>query len=147
MGRPALRRTRVTSSESCREGTWPRAAGDRSRRCSTADPECATTCCSLYSIRYSECDTQLRFWEEKKAGYFRRAQRIWHGASAPSPRLPSGRLRPSSTGYGEGRGEGAFPQAQTRGDAPSPRTSGQKTARSTSSPPRGGGGGAAQAGE
>jgi hypothetical protein len=43
-----------------------------------------------------------------------------HGASAPSPRLPSGRLRPSSTGYGEGRGEGAFPQAQTRGDAPSP---------------------------
>src|SRR5215831_5703952 len=57
---------------------------------------------------------------------------MWHGASAPSPRLPSGRLRPSEpaigpaeggtrwTGYGEGRGEGAFPQAQTRGDAPSP---------------------------
>src|SRR6266852_4527730 len=46
--------------------------------------------------------------------------------SAPSPRLPSGRLRPSEpvigpargrtrwTGYGEGRGEGACPQAQTR---------------------------------
>jgi hypothetical protein len=34
-----------------------------------------------------------------------------HGASASSPRLPSGRLRPSSTGYGEGRGEGALPQA------------------------------------
>jgi len=39
---------------------------------------------------------------------------------SPSPRLPSGRLRPSSTGYGEGRGEGALPQAQTRGNAPSP---------------------------
>src|SRR5215467_4126556 len=46
---------------------------------------------------------------------------MWQGASAPSPRLPSGRLRPSSTGYGEGRGEGASPQAQTRGEAPSPR--------------------------
>jgi 4-diphosphocytidyl-2-C-methyl-D-erythritol kinase len=46
--------------------------------------------------------------------------RTWHGVTAPSPRLPSGRLRPSSTGYGEGRGEGAFPQAQTRGEAPSP---------------------------
>ncbi|HWN49451.1 MAG TPA: error-prone DNA polymerase [Xanthobacteraceae bacterium] len=46
--------------------------------------------------------------------------RIWHGASSPSPRLPSGRLRPSATGYGEGRGEGAFPPAQTRGEAPSP---------------------------
>jgi long-chain acyl-CoA synthetase len=44
---------------------------------------------------------------------------VW-GPSSPSPRLPSGRLRPSSTGYGEGRGEGAFPQAQTRGEAPSP---------------------------
>jgi long-chain acyl-CoA synthetase len=42
------------------------------------------------------------------------------GPSSPSPRLPSGRLRPSLTGYGEGRGEGAFPQAQTRGEAPSP---------------------------
>src|SRR5262249_52918386 len=37
------------------------------------------------------------------------AHRIWHDASAPSPRL-----------WGEGRGEGAFPQAQTHGDAPSP---------------------------
>src|SRR5216684_3029657 len=57
--------------------------------------------------------------------------RIWRGASSPSPRLPSGRLRPSElaigpaeggtrwTGYGEGRGEGASPQAQTRGEAPS----------------------------
>jgi NADH-ubiquinone oxidoreductase-F iron-sulfur binding region len=35
------------------------------------------------------------------------------GSTSPSPRLSSGRLRPSSTGYGEGRGEGAFPQAQT----------------------------------
>ncbi|HMA71835.1 MAG TPA: ATP-binding protein [Xanthobacteraceae bacterium] len=45
---------------------------------------------------------------------------VSHGASSPSPRLPSGRLRPSSTGYGEGRGEGASPQAQPRGEAPSP---------------------------
>jgi acyl-CoA synthetase (NDP forming) len=35
--------------------------------------------------------------------------RMWRGASAPSPRL-----------RGEGRGEGAAPQAQTRGEAPSP---------------------------
>jgi ribonucleoside-diphosphate reductase alpha chain len=54
------------------------------------------------------------------------------GASSPSPRWPSGRLRPSEpvigpaeggtrwTGYGEGRGEEASPQAQTRGNAPSP---------------------------
>jgi UDP-N-acetylmuramoyl-tripeptide--D-alanyl-D-alanine ligase len=41
-------------------------------------------------------------------------------AAAPSPRLPSGRPRPSSTGYGEGRGEGPPQQAQTRGEAPSP---------------------------
>src|SRR5258708_16838029 len=65
--------------------------------------------------------------------------------SAPSPRLPSGRLRPSEpvigpaeggtrwTVYGEGRGEGASPQradslmmtapcreAPTRGEAPPP---------------------------
>jgi dihydroorotate dehydrogenase len=55
--------------------------------------------------------------------------------AAPSPRLPSGRSRPSSTGYGEGRGEGPLPQAQTRGEAPltlarfarstSPRTRGE----------------------
>jgi len=41
-------------------------------------------------------------------------------SASPSPRLPSGRLRPSTTGYGEGRGEGAFPQARTRGEPPSP---------------------------
>ncbi|HKD58137.1 MAG TPA: hydantoinase/oxoprolinase family protein, partial [Hyphomicrobiaceae bacterium] len=41
-------------------------------------------------------------------------------ASAPSPRLPSRRLRPSSTGFAEDPGEGVLPQAQTRGDAPSP---------------------------
>jgi hypothetical protein len=51
--------------------------------------------------------------------------------TAPSPRLPLGRLRESpaktgvnalmsATGYGEGRGEGTSPQAQTRGEAPSP---------------------------
>src|SRR5262249_59689432 len=39
---------------------------------------------------------------------------------SPSPRVPSGRLRPSAAGRGEGRGEGAFPHPQTRGDAPSP---------------------------
>ncbi len=46
--------------------------------------------------------------------------RTWHSTTAPSPRLPSGRLRPSSTGYGEGRGEGTSQPAQTRGEAPSP---------------------------
>jgi hypothetical protein len=32
------------------------------------------------------------------------------GPLTPSPRVPSGRLRPSSTGYGEGRDEGALPR-------------------------------------
>src|ERR1700721_14401 len=32
----------------------------------------------------------------------------------PSPRVPSGRLRPSSTGYGEGRDEGAFRRVRLR---------------------------------
>ena len=66
-----------------------------------------------------------------------RGDRLPQDASSPSPRLPSGRLRPSElaigpaeggtrwTGYGEGRGEGASPQAQTRGDAPSPGLSPQ----------------------
>jgi long-chain acyl-CoA synthetase len=56
---------------------------------------------------------------------------VWN-ASSPSPRLPSGRLRPSElvigpagggtrwTGYGEGRGEGASPQARTRGGGLTP---------------------------
>jgi 4-diphosphocytidyl-2-C-methyl-D-erythritol kinase len=44
---------------------------------------------------------------------------------SPSPCLPSVRLRPHSTGYGEGRGEGLSPQAQTHGDAPSPSLSPQ----------------------
>jgi hypothetical protein len=42
------------------------------------------------------------------------------GGPAPSSRLPSGRLRQSETGYGEGRGEGDSPQAQTRGEPTSP---------------------------
>src|SRR5260370_15664260 len=81
------------------------------------------------------------------------------GLSAPSPRLPSGRLRPSEpvigpaegrtrwTGYGEGRGEGASPQAQTRGEGhppppppppPPPAGGGRGWGRSL---PLGGGGG------
>ena len=44
----------------------------------------------------------------------RQSNRIWRGATAPSPRL-----------RGEGRGEGASPQAQTRGEAPSPDLSPQ----------------------
>jgi glycosyltransferase involved in cell wall biosynthesis len=39
--------------------------------------------------------------------------RVWQGASAPSPRLSLGRSRPPSTD------EGPLPQAQTRGEAPS----------------------------
>jgi cobaltochelatase CobN len=56
----------------------------------------------------------------------------WHGVSSPSPRLPSGRLRRSSTGYGEGRGEGALHGLPTRGEPPSP-------APLLSSPAHGGG--------
>jgi long-chain acyl-CoA synthetase len=59
---------------------------------------------------------------------------LW-SASSPSPRLPSGRLRPSEpvigpaeggtrwTGYGEGRGEGASPRARTRGEGLTPAQS------------------------
>jgi alpha-D-ribose 1-methylphosphonate 5-triphosphate synthase subunit PhnI len=63
---------------------------------------------------------------------------------SPSPRLPSGRLRPSSTGYGEGRGEGASPQAQTRGDAPSPGICAEERANSDLSPQAGRGEGCGQ---
>jgi len=69
----------------------------------------------------------LRFWNndviENTDGVLEAITEVL-GAS-PSPRLPLGRLRPSSTGYGEGRGEGASPQAQTWGDAPSPLLSPQ----------------------
>jgi crossover junction endodeoxyribonuclease RuvC len=61
----------------------------------------------------------LRAAAEETFSNGRRGHSTRHGASAPSPRLPSGRSRPSSTGYGEGRGEGPLPQAQTRGEAPS----------------------------
>jgi uncharacterized protein DUF5681 len=51
-------------------------------------------------------------------------------AASPSPRLPSGRLRPSSTGYGEGRGEGACRESGASGESPSsqpsPRKDGEK---------------------
>jgi len=74
----------------------------------------------------------LRRDRSARAGEARRMAMRWAEMAAPSPRLPSGRLRPSEsvigpakgrtrwTGYGEGRGEGAFPQSQTRGDARSP---------------------------
>jgi two-component system, NarL family, sensor histidine kinase UhpB len=44
--------------------------------------------------------------------------RVAVGGGAHYGSAPSGRLRPCSTGYGEGRGEGAFPQARTGADAP-----------------------------
>src|SRR5262249_36104642 len=53
----------------------------------------------------------------------RRAYRMWHGASSPSPRL-----------RGEGRGEGAWPQAEVEG--PRPLTL-ARFARSTSPRKRG----------
>ena len=63
----------------------------------------------------------LRFWNndviENTDGVLEAIAEVLR--ASPSPRLPSGRLRPSATGYGEGRGEGAFPQVQTRGEAPS----------------------------
>jgi ATP-dependent RNA helicase HrpB len=63
----------------------------------------------------------LRRDHSARAEEARRMARRWaEMAASPSPRLPSGRLRPSSTGYGEGRVEGDFPQAQTRGESPSP---------------------------
>src|SRR5262249_62086713 len=65
--------------------------------------------------------------------------RIRHGASSPSPRLPLGRLRPSSTGYGEGRGEGAFPNAQAVERAPPPPP--PPRPRAPPPPPPGAGGG------
>jgi ATP-dependent helicase HrpB len=76
------------------------------------------------SARAMEAQRMARRWAEMASPSL--------GAGSPSPRLPSGRLRPSEpvigptkgrtrwTGYGEGRGEGASPHAQTRGDAPSP---------------------------
>src|SRR5215831_15751314 len=51
---------------------------------------------------------------------------MWHGAPSPSPRL-----------RGEGRGEGASPQAQTRGDAPSPGMSAKDALIPTSPRKRG----------
>ena len=57
--------------------------------------------------------------EGARSSTSRPGHRTRHGASAPSPRLPSGRSRPSSTGYGEGRGEGPLPRTRTRGKAPS----------------------------
>jgi 5-oxoprolinase (ATP-hydrolysing) len=65
-------------------------------------------------IRYAGTDTALVV--PAFTSPFDEDYRDRRGASAPSPRLPSGRLRPSATGYGEGRGEGGFPQAQTRGE-------------------------------
>jgi alpha-D-ribose 1-methylphosphonate 5-triphosphate synthase subunit PhnI len=53
---------------------------------------------------------------------------------SPSPRLPSGRSRPSSTRDGEGRGEGASPQAQIRGEAPVPGICADERANSDLSP-------------
>src|SRR5258708_7262966 len=56
------------------------------------------------------------------------SDRVWRGSLSPlairtftQQPVEDGRERPSSaTGYGEGRCKGAFPQAQTRGEAPSP---------------------------
>src|SRR5713101_7036209 len=77
-------------------------------------------------------------------------------AAITSPRLPSGRLRPSSTGYGEVgicalfaqiSGEGASPQVRTCGKAPSPPTLSPQAGRGSSvaapnavAPPASGGG-------
>src|SRR5215470_15790060 len=63
--------------------------------------------------------------------------RIRYGASSPSPRLPSGRSRPSSTGYGEGRGEGASPRTQTDQRGPLTRNEREERAHSDLSPQAG----------
>jgi very-short-patch-repair endonuclease len=67
----------------------------------------------------------LRFWNndviQNTQGVLKTiASALEPDGPSPSPRLPSGRLRPSATGYGEDRGEGASPQAQTTEDTPSP---------------------------
>jgi hypothetical protein len=46
--------------------------------------------------------------------------RMARGASSPSPRLPSGRSRPSATGYGEGRGEELFHKLRLAARPPHP---------------------------
>jgi ATP-dependent DNA helicase RecG len=51
-------------------------------------------------------------------------------------RRPAGRRAPSPRLRGEGRGEGACPQAQTRGDAPSPTLSPQAGRGAGCGPPR-----------
>src|SRR5262249_61165699 len=59
-------------------------------------------------------------------GAARPPQACGHSEAVPSPSHGLPRLRPSSTGYGEGQGEWAFPQAQTRGEtALSPAGSGE----------------------
>ena len=52
----------------------------------------------------------------------RRGKAIAFGTASlfPSPRLPSGRLRPSSTGYGEGRGEEPVPRLELEHVLPHP---------------------------
>jgi len=74
-------------------------------------------------IRYAGTDTALTVPVVAAPLLENRAE--GRGASAPSPRLPSGRLRMSTAGCAEDRGEGVHPQAQTRGDAPSPLPSPQ----------------------
>ena len=53
-----------------------------------------------------------------KAGFEAARRAAGTSSTSPSPRQPSGRLRPSSTGYGEDRGEGGAPPpgAQERAD-------------------------------
>ena len=59
-------------------------------------------------------------------GAARPPQACGHSEAVPSPSHGLPRLRPSSTGYGEGQGEWAFPQGQTRGEtALSPAGSGE----------------------
>ena len=64
----------------------------------------------------------LRFWNndviENTDGVLESIAEVLR--ASPSPRLPSGRLRPSSTGYGEGRGEGASPNARAVERPPHP---------------------------
>src|SRR5260370_37633259 len=97
-------------------------------------------------IRYAGTDTALEVPAFALPLLEARAEGL--GVSAPSPRLPSGRLRPSEpaigpaeggtrwTGYGEGHGEGAFPQARTRGHPPSPLLSPQAGRGTTHADPR-----------
>jgi phenylacetyl-CoA:acceptor oxidoreductase subunit 1 len=64
---------------------------------------------------YGKADEQNGRADDRLPSPVKDGDRNWHSTASPSPRL-----RGPSTSAQEGRGEGAFPQARTRGESPSP---------------------------